>query len=300
MIATSKKPLQLTVTQVTARNGNCYQCLEIDITVPELKPATLAKLELPADLDLNQGVVLWGSAPIWLYSNLVKRCTSAPWIGCYNVPLGSFVVVASRCQEMGVGDAVQLVNKSQCSAILIGGPPDSGKSVLCYALSCNLKQEASDKKIFLQRAQWDGEGNWFAQMKNRPLAEELSTRSRAKGSEQFFLYHANAVNNVREVMEMVLVDFGGMPQPRDVILLHRCTHYIIISSKPEEISKWHDFCGKRGGLKPLAVIHSVREKRLEVLPNQKFLEIIAGPWERGETLSVPDELLQVVLNLARR
>jgi CRISPR-associated protein Csx3 len=305
MIASLNKPMQLTVTEVTARNGGSvapakpvrYQCLEIDITVPELEPATLSELELPVDLDLNQGVVLWGSAPIWLYSHLIKRCQTAPWVACYNVPLGSFVVVASRCKEMTVGNAFQLVNKSQCSAILIGGPPNSGKSVLCYALAHTLKQAASNKKIFLQRAQWDGEGNWFAQMKNRPLAEELSTRSRAKGSEHFFLYHANAVSNIREEMELVLVDFGGMPKPQDVILLHRCTHYIIISSKSEAIPQWHDFCRKRGGLKPLAVIHSVWEERLKVLQTKPFLEIVAGPWQRGKTLSVPDELLKEVFKL---
>lgn len=300
MVACLKKPLQLTVTNVIGRNGVCYQCLEIDIGVSELKPAVLSELELPAELDKRQGLVLWGSAPIWLYSYLIKLAHVLPWAACYNVPLGSFVVVASRCQEMVVGDAFQLVNKSQCSAILIGGPPNSGKSVLCYALAHTLKQAIVDKNIFLQRAQWDGEGNWFAQMKNRPLAEELSKRSRAKGSEKFFLYHANAISSMRERMELVLVDFGGMPQPKDVVLLHRCTHYVIISSKPEEIRKWHDFCGKRGGLKPLAVIHSVREKRLEILPNEKFLEIVAGPWERGETLSIPKDLREAVLKLLAR
>jgi CRISPR-associated protein Csx3 len=297
MVACLKKPLQLTVTSVIGRNGVCYQCLEIDIGVSELKPAVLSELKLPAKLDKSQGLVLWGSAPIWLYSYLIKLAQALPWIACYNVPLGSFVVVASRCKEMVVGDAFQLVNKSQCSAVLIGGPPNSGKSVLCYALAETLKQARAKKNIFLQRAQWDGEGNWFAEMKNRPLAEELSKRSRARGSEKFFLAHANAVSAMREGMELVLVDFGGMPKPNDVVLLHRCTHYIIISSKLEEISKWHDFCGKRGGLKPLVVIHSVREKRLEVLPNKNFLEIVAGPWERGETISVPDQLRQEVLKL---
>lgn len=299
MVALYEKPLQLTVTEVTARNGVCYQCLEIDISVPKLQPITLSKLELPASLDLSQGVVLWGSAPTWLYCNLVKRCMSldAAWVGSYDLSTGSFIVVASRCSAMVPGDAFQLINKSESAAILIGGPPNSGKSVLCYALDYTLNQKAPNRNIHLHRAQWDGEGNWFAEMENRPLAEELSKRSQAQGSERFFFYHANVVNKIRQGMELVLVDFGGMPQPKDVVLLHRCTHYIIISSKPEEISNWHDFCGKRAGLNPLAVIHSVREKRLEVLPNEKFLEIVAGPWERGETLSVPDELLQVVLKL---
>jgi len=299
MVALNSKPLQLTVTRVTARDGTCYQCLEIDSSVPKLEPITLSELELPVSLDLSQGVVLWGSAPIWLYGNLVKRCMNlgAAWVGTYDLSTGSVVVVASRCLRMVPGNAFPLINKSQASAILIGGPPNSGKSVLCHALDKILTQEVPSKNTHLHRAQWDGEGNWFAEMENRPLAEELSKRSRSKGSEEFFSYHADAVSNIRSEMELVLVDFGGMPKPKDVVLLHRCTHYIIISSKPEEIPNWHDFCGKRGGLKPLAVIHSVREQRLEVLPNKKFLEIVAGPWERGKTDSVPDELLQAVLKL---
>lgn len=246
MVALNTKPLQLTVTTVTARDGTSYQCLEIDISVPKLEPITLSELELPAALNLSQGVVLWGSAPIWLYSHLVKRCLSLgmAWVGTYDLSTGSVVVVASRCPQMVPGDAYPLINKSQSSAILIGGPPNSGKSVLCYALDYTLNHNSPIRNIHLHRAQWDGEGNWFAEMENRPLAEELSKRSRTKGSERFFLYHANAVSNIRGGMELVLVDFGGMPKPKDVVLLHRCTHYIIISSKPEEIANWHDFCGK--------------------------------------------------------
>lgn len=293
MVLSDGNQLQLLVTEVTTRNGDRYQCLEIDIFVTTLEPAVLSHLELPADLDLGRGIVLWGSAPIWLYSYLVKSCKAAAWVGCYNVQLGSFVVVASQTEEIVPGDAFQLVNKSQSAAILIGGPPNSGKSVLCYALASSLK----GKGIYLHRAQWDGEGNWYAEMENRPLADELSDRSKAEGSEQFFLYHANAVSNIREAMELVLVDFGGMPKPKDVVLLHRCTHYIIISSQPEKIQEWHDFCGKRGGLKPLAVIHSVLDERQGKLENDKYLEIIAGPWHRGQTLTVPDLLLAEVVKL---
>jgi CRISPR-associated protein Csx3 len=98
---------------------------------------------------------------------------------------------------------------------------------------------------------------------------------------------------------LVLVDFGGMPKRKDIILLHRCTHYIIISSQPEDIPEWHNFCRKRGGLKPLAVIHSVLDERLDVLQEKPYLEIIAGPWERGKTFTVPDILLEKVLALSK-
>lgn len=297
MIAPLPEQLQLTVTEVVADNGTHYQCLEIDLIVPKLVPAFLSEIKLPSALDLSQGVVLWGSAPIWLYSHLVKRCMNlnAAWVGTYDLRTGSFVVVASRCSDMIRGDAISLINKSHSSAILIGGPPDSGKSVLCHALNYTLKAIA--KNIYLHRAQWDGEGTWFAEMENRSLAEELSKRCRVQGSKQFFLHHAEAVNQIRQSMELVLVDFGGMPKPEDLVLLRRCTHYIIISRDQEAIAFWHDFCGRRGGLKPLAVIHSVLEQREQVLANQDFLEIIAGPWVRGKKLALPKVLVAEVLKL---
>lgn len=299
MIASLNQPLQLTVTEVVVHNGTRFQCLEIDLAVPKLDPAFLSELQLPADLDLSQGVMLWGAAPIWLYSHLVKRYMSlaAAWVGTFDIRTRSFVVVASRCSDMVPGQVFELINQSQSSAILIGGPPNSGKSVLCYALDYALKQKAPHKNIHLHRAQWDGEGTWFAEMENRSLAEELSKRCRVQGTDQFFLQHAKAVRQIRQSMELVIVDFGGMPKPADLVLLRRCTHYIIISRDQDAIAFWHDFCGRRGGLKPLAVLHSVNEQREQVLPNQHFLEMIAGPWVRGKRFDVPKVLLTEVLKL---
>jgi len=298
MITSIRHQLQLFVTQIHSPQGQSYQCLEIDIC-GELQPSALSHLELPKNLDFNQGIVLWGSAPIWLYSHLIKRCQSAPWLGCYNILLGGFVVVASRNSARVPGAFYKRMNHDQCAAILIGGSPDSGKSVLCHALDYTLNQSVPDKQIHLHRAQWDGEGNWYAQMINRPLANELKKRCKAGKSDRFFLFHGDAVSNIRQDMELVLVDFGGKPKPKDIILLRRCTHYIIISSQPKDIPDWHNFCRKRGGLKPLAIIHSVLDERLDVLQEKPYLEIIAGPWEQGKTFTVPDILLEKVLALSK-
>lgn len=170
--------VQLLVRKVYSRSGSQYQCLKIGIS-ELIEPSVLNGLKLPNDLDLSQGVVLWGRAPIWLYCYLVLHCKHAPWVGCYSSSLGSFVVVASRSNEMCVGDVVELINnEAQCPAILIGGPPDSGKSVFCYALNHTLRHAVPDKNIHLHRATWDGIGNWYFQMENRVLAEELSQRSK--------------------------------------------------------------------------------------------------------------------------
>jgi CRISPR-associated protein Csx3 len=71
-----------------------------------------------------------------------------------------------------------------------------------------------------------------------------------------------------------------------------CTHYVIISSKPDEIEPWHGFCGKQGNLQPIAVIHSTLENTSEVLPYEPFLEIRCGPWIQGQIEEMPSALLE--------
>jgi CRISPR-associated protein Csx3 len=297
MVQSTDNSLQLLVTEVHSPDGSQYQCLQINIFGQLLEPVTINGLELPVDLDLNRGVVLWGSAPTWLYSYLVLRCKQAPWVGCYNVPLGRFVVVASRCDEMIVGDTFQLINKSQGFVILIAGPPDSGKSVFCHALKYTLSQIVPNKKVYLFRSQWDGEGNWYAHIQNVPLGEELRQQLKVKQTEQLVLHQANSIRNIRSEMDLVLVEFGGKPNPTDAMLVQGCTHYIIISSNSETIPPWHEFCHKQEGLKPLAVIHSVLDERLEVLQTEPYLELVAGPWIRDQTRTVPEILMGEVLKL---
>lgn len=288
---------QLVVTETEARNGERYQCLEI-VMAGAIEPAVLSSLALPANLDYSRGIVLWGRGPVWLYAHLTSRCEAASWVGAYDVRLGSFVVVASRQANMQAGDLCRLVNRDECAAILIGGPPDSGKSVLANALAKHLR-ERQGRKAQLIRAHWDGEGDWYAEMRNRPLAAELRNRGKSKGSGRFFYYQASAVSNTREVAELVLVDFGGIPKPDDISLLHRCTHYILIASDDSALPSWDRFCRVSGGLTPLAIVHSVREPRVEIIRTEPYLEVIAGPWDRGSDW-LPDALLERVDALATR
>lgn len=291
-----KEQLQLEVTEVFTPTGVRYQCLSI--VANQILPSVLSSLELPQDLNLSRGVILWGSAPIWLYSYLITKCHQAPWVGCYSVRDG-VIIVASRTPKFTPGDRFSLVAKLSCPAILIGGPPKSGKSVLSRALDLTLESKGLKNTIHLHRAQWDGEGDWFADMENRNLAKALSKQYRGKpvNPQAFFQTQGRIVDEIRQAMNLVLVDFGGLPQPSDVILLERCTHYIIISSQPELIPYWHEFCGQQGKLTPLAVIHSVLEERLEVLQMKPYLEIIAGSWHHSQTRSIPDVLWQRILSM---
>ena len=303
---TSPKPqVQLEVTELRTLEGD-YQTLAINLHLEageRLKPHALGKLELPPELDLSREVILFGKAPIWLYSHLVHRCHSAPWVGCYAIEEKSAVLVHSRVSDKAAGDKVSVpFNRPLCPAILIGGPPDSGKSVLSNALCRSLRRHRPEKNIFLCRAHWDGQGNWTYEMPNRDLAcklvKEYENRlhehpEAAQLLSKYFDNRAEAVKNIRAVADLVLVDVGGVPQPEKAPVVSQCTHYIIISRDIDAIAQWHNFC--RPTLKPLAVIHSVLEQREEILPTQPVLEMVAGPWKEGERSSVPDKLLQEVL-----
>lgn len=269
-----------------------------------IHPSEIANLELLPELDLNREVILFGQVPTWVYGALVDRCCSAPWIGCFSALEKEAVVIYSRIPEKVPGDVVPItLNRPLCPAILIGGPPDSGKSVLSNALRLSLIRQQPDLQVFLHRANWDGEGNWSHETSDRDLVKRLVREHERRVHEHpqasellpaYFNYHAEAIANLREIVDLVLVDVGGKTQPEKSPLLEQCTHYIVISRSPELIDPWHNFCTT---LKPIAAIHSVQEQALQILQHKPFLEIIAGPWNKRETLTVPDVLLQKVLEL---
>jgi CRISPR-associated protein Csx3 len=65
-------------------------------------------------------------------------------------------------------------------------------------------------------------------------------------TEGFFPYHAHGILQLRRQKALVIVDVGGMVQPEKQPILEACSHYLIISSKPEEVERWHEFCRDRG------------------------------------------------------
>jgi CRISPR-associated protein Csx3 len=282
-----------------------YQILEM-LAVPRsqpVQPSDLTALNLPSDLDLNREVILFGAMPNWVYGTLIDLCKTASWLGCYAALEGSAVVIHSQVPDWQPGDRVPILKNVQpCPAILIGGPPNSGKSVLSKALLNSLRMMCGDRQIYLHRANWDGEGNWTHETKDQDLIQRLIAENERRIHERsdasqllqpYFDYHSQATANLRTLVDLVLVDVGGKTQPEKIPLMQQCTHYLIISRDPTLVNPWHDFC--QPTLKPIAVIHSIREPKFEVIQVEPWLEIIAGSWEQGHALTVPDELLQAIL-----
>lgn len=299
-----QRDVELSVISLPTISGCVCQTLVINLprrTVPQ----DLASLKLPHDLDLSRGVLIFGAAPVWFYGHLVAQCHAAPWIATYHVRNHLGVVVASRIPEKAVGDVIHLRGDTRRHpAILIGGPPSSGKSVLSYTLYRTLRERSPHLKTHLFRANWDGEGNHTYETPNHLRVKQLRAENNPKLQNQpnsaqkiakFFKDRGQEIPNIRQMMDLTLVDIGGRTDRDRIPVVQACTHYIAISNDPNKIADWRDLC--EPDLRPLAVIHSVLEARVEVLQTEPFLEVIAGPWERGQDCTVPEVILERVLSV---
>ncbi len=286
--------VQLDVTELQTEQLS-YQLLVITLSKPgdlflpsqaekgnpffnHIKPAELETLKLPAQLNFNQGIVLFGQAPIWLFAHLVHQCHPAPWIATYDIRSQAAIVIRSTTHSPQVGDLIPVPKRAKPGiAIAIGGPPDSGKSVLSNALRSTLWRFYPDLKVFLHRANWDGEGNWLYETTDRETVQVLVKRGEYRIHElpnaelliqSYFQYHAQATANIRQIVDVAIVDLGGKPNPEKLPVVEQCTHYLIISSQPETIPAWHDLFSR---LKPLAVLHSKASPIFNSLPTPGFL-----------------------------
>ncbi len=135
-------------------------------------------------------------------------------------------------------------------AILIGGPPHTGKSVLTYSLTQALRKRAIDHYVI--RACPDGEGDW-----SQEIDHEAVRLLRVKGQwKQEFVYRICYALEHRQFP--LLVDMGGRPTEWQISILQRCTHSLLLLRPDDETTTcfWLQLV-KDTGLLPLARIYSV-------------------------------------------
>ncbi len=134
-------------------------------------------------------------------------------------------------------------------AVLIGGPPNSGKSVLSYSLAKALRLRGVDH--YLYRACPDGEGDWF-QEGPPPLVKEIRLRVKGHWSPE---YARLAAHQIERRPFPWLIDAGGQPGPLDEPIFRACTHAILLTPTGESRAFWKDLVA-RHGLLLLADLHS--------------------------------------------
>lgn len=298
--------IRLILSHHETSQGLAYQQLTIALISRDriITPQDLSGLRLPSGLDPRKGIVISGRAPVWLYAYLVHECHPTLWVACFDPRLGA-VVTNTHSHQVTIGQVLSLetLNLTDPSiqpvplgpALLIVGPPDSGKSVFSHQLFSTLVKDYPD--VYLQRSHWDGEGNWILELSEDATDDEreaFKLHNKGTLTERFFPYQGEAILNLRRQKTLVIVDVGGRIQPEKQSILAACTHYLIISSNPEEIEPWCDFCEENGSLQRVAVIHSTLEQTLCVLQNDPYLELRCGPWVQKQIEALPAELIEPI------
>ncbi|MBV9615090.1 MAG: hypothetical protein JO011_21390 [Ktedonobacteraceae bacterium] len=177
-------------------------------------------------------------------------------------------------------------------AILIGGPPHTGKSVLTYSLTQALRKRSIDHYVI--RACPDGEGDW-----SQEIDREAVRLIRVKGQ-----WKPEFVRSVCYALEHrhfpLLVDVGGKPTEWQMSIMHHCTHALLLLRPDDETSTqfWLQLV-KDNGLLPLARIHSVVDGASAIVSHFPVLEGTLSGLNRHTLVQGPlfDTLVERILAL---
>jgi len=150
-------------------------------------------------------------------------------------------------------------------AILVGGPPHAGKSVLTYGLTQALRERNIDHYVI--RACPDGEGDW-----SQEIDQDAVRVIRVKG-----IWTPNFVERICRDLERrhfpLLVDVGGRPEAWQTCILSNCTHSLLLLHPHDErtIQFWRQLV-EENGLLPLAQLYSVLEGTSTITSKEVVLQ----------------------------
>ncbi|MCB0210549.1 MAG: hypothetical protein KDJ52_14520 [Anaerolineae bacterium] len=163
-------------------------------------------------------------------------------------------------------------------ALLIGGPPHSGKSVLAYSLTQAFRQLGLQH--YLLRSCPDGEGDW-ANESDQGLVRLI----RVKGQ-----YTPTWVEKIgRDIARRhlpLLVDVGGKPKPEQESIFGHCTHAVLIAPTAEALIEWRGYA-RRHGLTVLAELESSLTEEAAVFEEGPIFKARLHGLERGTTQHNP-------------
>jgi CRISPR-associated protein Csx3 len=149
-----------------------------------------------------------------------------------------------------------IITANSLPAILVGGPPNAGKSVLTYNLTRELRR--CDIPHYVFRASADIEGDWF-------LKGDLETVDQIVGKVKAYrqwtdIFRAFVCRDLAHRHLPLIVDLGGLPKDADNCIFQVCTHSILLLKDEDEeaTQTWRRFT-TTNGLLPIAELRSQQE-----------------------------------------
>ncbi|MCX7839381.1 MAG: CRISPR-associated protein Csx3 [Anaerolineae bacterium] len=158
-------------------------------------------------------------------------------------------------------------------AVVIGGPPHAGKSVLAYSLTRALR--ARDIPHYVLRAYPDGEGDW-ANESDQELVRAI--RIKGFGSPEWIA----CINRDIDRRHLpLIVDVGGKPTAWQESVLAHCTHAIVLARDETSRAEWIARI-ERYGLILLADVYSDLNGQDELRERTPILRGTLAGLERGQ------------------
>ena len=177
-------------------------------------------------------------------------------------------------------------------AILFGGPPHAGKSVLFYSLAKALRERGIPHHAI--RACPDGEGNWFHE-----LDQDKVRLIRVKGAWTDDFVKRICLDIERRHLPL-LVDIGGRPTEQQTCLFRNCTHSLLLlrSDQEDNADFWRHLV-KVNSLLPLAELYSQRDGTSSIESDGPVIEGTLAGLERGSLVHGPlfDALVERIVLL---
>ena len=140
----------------------------------------------------------------------------------------------------------------QFPAIIVGGPPHSGKSVLTYSLTQALRQRHVEHYVL--RACPDGEGDW--NMEAEPATVRL-LRNKGQYTDAFV---TRVCRDLERRHLPLLVDVGGRPTADQEHIFRYCTHAVLIAADPELLVQWRGMMERQGPTIIAELVSSLTEQ----------------------------------------
>ena len=242
-----------------------YDILELYFTKISISIKDAFEFKLPATLNKNKGLLLFGRGPIWLYLILYKKikdAKAAAWIAQYDATTSTAVKFENGNAENAKINLKKFVRylpaPENPMTIALIGPPNSGKTVFMYALFnklLTLNPVFVHRNYYIIKGNPDGGGLWSANMPDNLLQ---FIRNKYDYIPAFVADVIEQIKKTSRIKKIIFVDCGGKISDENKQILSKCTHAILVSNNKKESEEWRK---AYHGLKYMAIIDSYKNVR---------------------------------------